>query len=200
MENLALQPQELETHEEDLLTSLLDFIDKQEVEELGISAEDSFLVTSRGQADYLIRQYSKLQAEVAEIEETAKQEAERYLSKIEAWRQAEVRKRQSPMDWIASRLRAYAEQELADSKKRSLSLPNGSLKFSKRQSSYDYDEDVLKAFLEQSAPEFLKEQPKKIDKAGLKKAGEEKGGVILYNGHPVPGVKIERLPDNFKIG
>ena len=200
MENLALQPQELEIHEEDLLTSLLDFIDKQEVEELGISAEDSFLVTSRGQADYLVRQYGKLEAELAEIEVTAKQEAERYVAKIEAWRQAEARKRQSPMDWIAARLRVYAEQELKDSKKKSLSLPNGSLKFSKRQSSYDYDEDVLKAYLEKSAPQFLKEQPKKIDKVGLKKAGEEKDGVFMYNGDTVPGVKIERLPDNFKIG
>ncbi len=200
MENLALQPVELETHEEDMLASLLEFIDEQEVVELEITPDDNFTITSRGQADYLIRQYMKLQAEVDDIEETCKRESERYLAKIEAWRQSELRKREAPMAWFAARLKAYAEQELADSKRKSLSLPSGALKFSKRQSSYDYDEDVLKAFLEQSAPEFLKEQPKKIDKMALKKAGEEVNGQLMYNGKAIPGIKIERLPDNFKIG
>ena len=181
-----------------MLDDLLDFIDEQEVKELGISTEETFSVKSRSQADYLIGEYAKLQKEVEDVESTCKKALESYTEKINRWKEAELRKREAPMTWIGARLRAYAEAELADSKRKSLSLPNGKLQFSKSTKMH-YDEEVLFKFLEMHKPEFLKEQPKKIDKSGLKKICEEKNGKYYFGDVEVAGMSIETLPDTFKI-
>lgn len=185
--------------EPEMLDDLLNFIDEQEVQELGITTEDNFAIQSRSQADYLTGEYVKLQQEVDEVERTAKEALEKYAEKINRWKEAEIRKRESPMNWLGSRLRAYAAQQLEGSKRKSLSLPNGALKFSKK-SAMHYDEEQLFAFLEKHQPQFLKEQPKKIDKAGLKKACEEHGGRFYLDGAEVAGMTVEVLPDTFKVG
>lgn len=181
-----------------LLDELLEFIDEQEVNELGISVEDTFTIKSRAQADYLTGEYVKLQNEVKDIEDTCKNAITKYQEKIERWREAELRKREGSMEWLSARLRAYAAQELADSKRKSLSLPNGSLKFTKK-SQMHYDDEVLYAFLENKHPEYLKEQPKKIDKVGLKKVCVERNGRFYVGNDEVDGMTVELQPDSFKI-
>lgn len=182
----------------DMLDDLLAFIDNQEVEELEISTEDTFSIHDRRQADYLTGQYLKLQNEIDEIDKTCAETLKSYTDKINAWREAEIRRRESSMNWLAARLRAYAEQQLEGSKRKSLSLPNGSLKFSKKSVTH-YDEDTLRTFLERTEPKFLKAQQPKIDKAGLKKACQEQEGHMYLNGMEVEGIEVEHMPDTFKI-
>lgn len=180
------------------MENLLDCIDDEEVNDLAIDVSDAFEIHTREQADYLTKQYLVLKQEADEIEQTAKDAKEKYEQKVDAWRDREISSRTSSMEWISSRLRLYAEQQLAGSKRRSLNLINGSLKFKKKIDTC-YDEEVLKNFLTMYAPEFMKEQPKKIDKAGLKRACEVHGGQFYYNGRMVEGVNQVEMPDSFSI-
>ena len=58
---------------------------------------------------------------------------------------------------------------------------------------------MLREYLMQNAPEFMKEQPKKIDKAGLRKACEVRDGRFYYNGQLVEGIDQTEMPDSFFI-
>lgn len=194
-EALALQTQE---ERNPRIDELLDFIDAEEVKDLGISDEDTFAIKSREQADYLAGQYNKLQHEIDDVNDAANTLLEKYKEKIERWREAEMRKRESPMNWLAMRLRTYAEQQLKDSKKKSVSLPNGVLKFGKHVEMV-YDDDLLLKNLQKIAPKFLKEVPKKINKADLKKACEEKNGDYYLDGVKLEGMSIVTHPDTFRI-
>lgn len=189
---------DVDTSSDEYMKNLLDAIDAEEVETLGIDVSDRFEIRTREQADYLTKQYLALKQETDEIEQTAQNAKDAYGQKVDSWKERELSPRMSSMDWIASRLRVFAEQQLAGSKRRSLNLISGALKFKKR-AGISYDDEVLREYLMQNAPEFMKEQPKKIDKAGLRKACEVRDGRFYYNGQLVEGIDQTEMPDSFFI-
>ena len=183
-----------------LTEELLDFIDEQEIEELNISTEDNFTIKDREQANYLIKQYNKLQAELNEVNETAKSIIEKHKAKVEAWKEEEARKRSWTMEWLASRLKAYAKEQLINAKTKTLTLPEGKMSFRKNEET-NYEEDILRKYL-QSNPhysQFLTTPPPKIDKVKLKAAGKFKDGKLMLDGQVVPGIEKVTLEDKFSI-
>jgi len=186
---------------EEFLDDLEEFIDNAEVEELGITAEDNFAITTREQANYALREYKKLEAKKADLEEFAKERIETYKRHVTDWKDQEVNKILGTMEWFSMRLQTYAQEMLKDSKKKSLPLPEGSLSIEKSRS-IDYDEDALMAFLNanDNFHQFINEKvTKTIDKTALKKAGDfDNDGILTVNDVVIPGIKKD-MSEVFKI-
>lgn len=184
----------------DFISELRGFMDDVEIQDLNITQEDSFRITSRDQANYFVRKVMDLKNQEQEIIMTAKQEAERLLGMIKQWEEKELSTIHSGMDYFNGLLREYAESELDGTKKRSIKLPFGTLQFRAQQPKFNYDDDTLKTYLQGLSSDLVEEKVEyKVNKTELKKRAMVVDGKLMLDGKVVDGVTIETLDDKFEV-
>lgn len=184
----------------DFISELREFMDDVDTQSLNIIQDESFKITSRDQANYFARKMMDLKTQEQEVIMTAKQEAERLLGMIKQWEEKELSTIHSGMDYFNGLLREYAEGELEGTKKRSIKLPFGTLAFRAQQPKFNYDDDALKAYLQNQSSDLVEEKIEyKVNKTELKKRGMVVDGKLMLDGHVVEGVAIDILEDKFEV-
>ena len=185
-----------------MLDDMLDAIDAEEVKSLGLDPDSpTHLVVNRDQAEYFTRLWKRALHDKEEINKIADDYLAKKTAQVEAYREREIGKLDNVIEYCSQILRPYAEQQLADSKKKTLALVEGSLTFRKQQSSYAYDDEKIKKMLGNMADgsRFLKPQEPKVDHASLKKAGQEMNGKFYLDGKLVDGIVITQKPASFVV-
>lgn len=154
------------------------------------------------QANGYLRSLGRLQRQLDDVKELANSERAR----VDLWESVETGKLQSRMRWLRQALALYHQSLLTENPARkSLSLPNGTLRVRAMPDAYDFTPEFLE-WAQVSAPELVRQKPPpppEVDKAAAKRrlvvAGYSGGRalVVTPEGESVPGVTVTKQPPKF---
>ena len=184
----------------DFLTSLQEFMDKEEVKALNITSDEGFKINSREQANYFLKQILDLRQQQSEIFATAEEELERLTSIVNQWKEIETAKLDKRIQYFSELLEDFAYRELENTDKHSIKLPYGSIGFKKQQPLYEYDDKSITESLKENFPDLLDEVVQyKFNKSELKKIGTVKDGKLYINNLEIQGVSVTERDDKFDV-
>lgn len=167
---------------------------------LNNAADDKFAVTDIRGAEWCLKKISRAQRE---YEET-KAYVDEQKAKLDAFLADAKAKFDGDKGYFESLLMPYAMEQLeGQKKKKSIKLPSGTIGFKSVPAEIKKDDEALKAFVKESAPEFI-ETKETVKWGEFKKTltATEDGRYITANGEIVDGVTFEEKPDVFysKLG
>jgi phage host-nuclease inhibitor protein Gam len=176
------------------------FPELEKLEELPEELEENpdkerFKVKDKEQAEWCLRQISRLTKEQEEIEATAKAEIE----KITTWQNNQTGTIRKSVSFFEYLLVEYHQQIFKENpKSKTIKLPSGSLSARKAQPEYQREKDTMLPWVEKNRPNFVK---KDIDWAGLKKVlqYEEGRGIDPDTGEVVPGLTVIDRGTSFSV-
>lgn len=186
--------------EDDLMTDLLEDIDQQDVEELGLDSVQEKGISNENQAEWFIGHYKMLAEQQEKINKTADEQIAAYTKKVNAWREKRLDETAFPMNYAMEQLKIYLNKQLQPgAKKKSIKFIEGTIGLYKQQPSYERNDDKIRKFLEDTNASFLEDQPKKVLWSDLKKSSKLIDGIMYYNDQAVPGVVVTQKPDKFTV-
>ena len=188
------------------MDELEQFMLKAEVEELKVKlAEDveedgTLLVKNKSDADFYLRQINKLKQQKEEINEFVDQEIERQLRLYQEYREDRMRPLDNQIAFYENALKTFAMNEYAETNKKTIKLPNGTLAIKKQQPKYVYnDEQVLEFLQENNYKDYIRTKAE-VNKKDLKKnAIVNNNNELIIDGKVVPGVTVIPQEDKFEV-
>ena len=134
--------------EPSLMDELKESIMEDEAKELGlVNVDENYKILDANSANFFLKRLEELKAEEDEINEMCDGEIERFTQKVNTFRDNRLTTVKNTQNYFKKYLKQYAEEQLANSKKKSIKLPFGTLQFRKATSQYTYDDDKLLSFL-----------------------------------------------------
>ena len=197
----------MELNKDDLLMDELEqFMLAAEIEELkvklaGDTEEDgTLLVKNKSDADFYLRQINKLKQQKEEINEFVDQEIERQLRLYQEYREDRMRPLDNQIAFYENALKTFAMNEYAETNKKTIKLPNGTLAIKKQQPKYVYnDEQVLEFLQENNYKDYIRTKAE-VNKKDLKKnAIVNNNNELVIDGKIVPGVTVIPQEDKFEV-
>ena len=197
----------MELNKDDLLMDELEqFMLAAEIEELkvklaGDTEEDgALLVKNKSDADFYLRQINKLKQQKEEINEFVDQEIERQLRLYQEYREDRMRPLDNQIAFYENALKTFAMNEYAETNKKTIKLPNGTLAIKKQQPKYVYnDEQVLEFLQENNYKDYIRTKAE-VNKKDLKKnAIVNNNNELIIDGKVVPGVTVIPQEDKFEV-
>ena len=197
----------MELNKDDLLMDELEqFMLAAEIEELkvklaGDTEEDgTLLVKNKSDADFYLRQINKLKQQKEEINEFVDQEIERQLRLYQEYREDRMRPLDNQIAFYENALKTFAMNEYAETNKKTIKLPNGTLAIKKQQPKYIYkDEQVLEYLQENNYKDYIRTKAE-VNKKDLKKnAIVNNNNELVIDGKVVPGVVVIPQEDKFEV-
>ena len=188
------------------MDELEQFMLKAEVEELKVKlAEDveedgTLLVKNNSDADFYLRQINKLKEQKEEINKFVDQELERQMKLYQQYREDRMRPLDNQIAFYEEALRTFAMNEYAETNKKTIKLPNGTLSIRKQPPKYIYnDEEVLSFLKENNLNDYIRVK-EEVNKKDLKKATQiNNNNQMMINGKEVPGVVVVPQDDKFEV-
>lgn len=165
--------------------------------------KEAFRVTDMASAEWVLERLAELDEERKQRDEAYKRMMERY----KAWYDGENAKEASRRGYFNSLLDAWARDELKDSKKKSISLPGGTLCYRTGVVSYSMggkavtrNSAELLAFCEASLPDAVKVE-KSVDWANVKKRLNvlPDGRVCTQDGEIIEGMTATQAAPTFYV-
>lgn len=176
-----------------------------EAEELNINdieSEDGILIRNNTEADFYIKLINRLRQEAQEINEFVDAELERQVRLYEGYRAERLSPIENQIKFYEEALRTYTMNELADSNKRSIKLPNGTLAIRKQQPSYNYDEEEVMRYLKENELEqyITVKTTESLNKKEIKKDFVvNNNNQLVFNNKVIPGTSVEFKDDKFEV-
>ena len=188
------------------MDELEQFMLKAEVEELKVKlAEDveedgTLLVKNNSDADFYLRQINKLKEQKEEINKFVDQELERQMRLYQPYSEDRMRPLDNQIAFYEEALRTFAMNEYAETNKKTIKLPNGTLSIRKQPPKYIYnDEEVLSFLKENNLNDYIRVK-EEVNKKDLKKATQiNNNNQMMINGKEVPGVVVVPQDDKFEV-
>ena len=188
------------------MDELEQFMLKAEVEELKVKlAEDveedgTLLVKNNSDADFYLRQINKLKEQKEEINKFVDQELERQMRLYQQYREDRMRPLDNQIAFYEEALKTFAMNEYAETNKKTIKLPNGTLSIRKQPPKYIYnDEEVLSFLKENNLNDYIRVK-EEVNKKDLKKATQiNNNNQMMINGKEVPGVVVVPQDDKFEV-
>ena len=188
------------------MDELEQFMLKAEVEELKVKlAEDveedgTLLVKNNSDADFYLRQINKLKEQKEEINKFVDQELERQMRLYQQYREDRIRPLDNQIAFYEEALRTFAMNEYAETNKKTIKLPNGTLSIRKQPPKYIYnDEEVLSFLKENNLNDYIRVK-EEVNKKDLKKATQvNNNNQMIIDGKEVPGVVVVPQDDKFEV-
>lgn len=173
------------------------------IEELSVDTpekqeqKERFRVKDKEQAEWCLRQISRLMREQDEIESIAQAQIE----KITTWKNDQTESIQKSISFFENLLIEYHQQVLKENPKaKTIKLPSGKLEARKAQPEFQRDVETMLSWVEQNRPEFVITK-KELDWAGLKKVLKYENGMGIDpdTGEAVPGLKVIERGMTFRV-
>ena len=188
------------------MDELEQFMLKAEIEELKVKlAEDveedgTLLVKNNSDADFYLRQINKLKEQKEEINKFVDQELERQMRLYQQYREDRMRPLDNQIAFYEEALRTFAMNEYAETNKKTIKLPNGTLSIRKQPPKYIYnDEEVLSFLKENNLNDYIRVK-EEVNKKDLKKATQiNNNNQMIIDGKEVPGVVVVPQDDKFEV-
>lgn len=192
-------------NETDFLNDLNEFMREELAKELDIKTDENnnYLINDNATANYFIGLTKQCNDEIQQIQEFIAAEKERLINKLTEYEAAQISGIKKKQLYYNRALEDYARRELANSSKKSIKLPNGTLAIKKQQPHYNYEDETIIEWAKDFYPELIKttipEPKQSIDKKELKKRLIIDNGVAYIDGIEVPGLTVDILDDNFSV-
>ena len=188
------------------MDELEQFMLKAEVEELKVKlAEDveedgTLLVKNNSDADFYLRQINKLKEQKEEINKFVDQELERQMRLYQQYREDRIRPLDNQIAFYEEALKTFAMNEYAETNRKTIKLPNGTLSIRKQPPKYIYnDEEVLSFLKENNLNDYIRVK-EEVNKKDLKKATQvNNNNQMIIDGKEVPGVVVVPQDDKFEV-
>ena len=188
------------------MDELEQFMLKAEVEELKVKlAEDveedgTLLVKNNSDADFYLRQINKLKEQKEEINKFVDQELERQMRLYQQYREDRMRPLDNQIAFYEEALKTFAMNEYAETNRKTIKLPNGTLSIRKQPPKYIYnDEEVLSFLKENNLNDYIRVK-EEVNKKDLKKATQvNNNNQMIIDGKEVPGVVVVPQDDKFEV-
>lgn len=187
----------------DLLTDVLNFVEKQEDIDFQKSANldteekrRAFTIETDEQADRVMSWLLNRQMQVRKNSEAAKEARERLMSHVDQWEHSMNSSLIASCQYFTTLLEVYTTKKL-ENKKGSIKLLNGTLKLSQPKAKIEYDEEKTIKWLRDNGLEtYIKPGVESLNKADFKKVCEEdkQKNCYLFDGKPVDGISL--IPQN----
>ena len=189
-----------------IMNELEEFMLAAEVEELKVklandTEEDgTLLVKNKSDADFYIKQINKLKEQKEEINNFVDQEVERQMRLYQEYRENRLRPLDSQIAFYEEALKTFAMNEYAETNKKTIKLPNGTLSIKKQQPKYVYNDDEVLEFLQKNGLNDYIRTKAEVNKKDLKKnAVINNNNQLVINGKEVPGVVVVPQEDKFEV-
>lgn len=197
---MSRKDETVEFLEEFLLSAEANELEINLTEALEGETENAPRIDSQQKANYFIKVIGARQKEIDEINEVCDEEIAKTTKRVNSFRESRVSSLVNEIEFIKGMLQNYAAHELANSKKKSIKLPYGTIGYKKQQTKWDYNDDELLNWAKKHAPELVKTDIKEtVVKNDLKKSVERDGELVKYNNTTVPGITLTDLPDKFNV-
>lgn len=172
----------------------IEVFEEQGVNALASATDERFKVRDISGAEWCLKKISRAQAKYDEIK--AYVEAEK--AKLDAFLADAKAQYDGDKGYFESLLMPYAMQQLeGQKKKKSIKLPSGTIGFKSVPAEIKKDDEALKAFVKESAPEFI-ETKETVKWGEFKKTLTAAGGrFVTADGEIVDGLTYEEKPDVF---
>ena len=144
-------------------------------------------VKNSSDAQGVIRKIESLDEEVQEVEWLADAEIQR----IKEWKNKELEKLQREIDHNKAILQGFMEKQRETTGKKSLSLPNGRIRFKKQQPLFKFDNEKTIEYLRSNYPDLIKTK-EDFNRNEAKK-------LVKENGEVWDGVEVEHREDKFEV-
>lgn len=180
--------------------------------ELELYLEEEFNITEEGLEDTsnlsdeelneIVRRINYFKEEIGNVEMIAEKELKRYENIINSYKDKKVFNLKSRLDYYEGIIEDYATKTLKDKKKRSISLPFGTISLRKQAPKYEYETDKVLNFLKENKyDEFINVKfDESVNKIDLKKAiTKDVDGNAYLNGEKIDGLKIVEQKDKLLI-
>ena len=186
--------------DESLMCDLLEDIEAQDNELISGNSLDNPEEMTREEAEYFTKKYIEAANEIEKAKEAAKQYMEQQQEKVNNWLEKVSKSNEFYLSVYGDALKVYAEKEIDKTGKKSIKLIEGTLSFRKAQDKYEYNEEELRASLNNNHIEdFFEAVEPKIKKAELKKAGTVINNKLYINDTLIEGVTITPQEKTFTI-
>lgn len=186
--------------DESLIADLIEDIEAQDNELISGNSLDNPEQMNREEAEYFTKKYIEAANEIKKAEEAAKQYMEQQQEKVNNWLEKINKSNQFYLSVYGDALKVYAEKEMEETGKKSIKLIEGTLSFRKAQDKYEYNEEELRASLQNNhIDDFFEPVEPKIKKADLKKAGTVINNKLYINDTLIEGVTITPQDKTFTI-
>lgn len=186
--------------DESLIADLIEDIEAQDNELISGNSLDNPEQMTREEAEYFTKKYIEAANEIKKAEEAAKQYMEQQQEKVNNWLEKINKSNQFYLSVYGDALKVYAEKEMEETGKKSIKLIEGTLSFRKAQDKYEYNEEELRASLQNNhIDDFFELVEPKIKKADLKKAGTVINNKLYINDTLIEGVTITPQDKTFTI-
>lgn len=186
--------------DESLMCDLLEDIEAQDNELISGNSLDNPEEMTREEAEYFTKKYIEAANEIEKAKEAAKQYIEQQQEKVNNWLEKVNKSNEFYLSVYGDALKVYAEKEIDKTGKKSIKLIEGTLSFRKVQDKYEYNEEELRASLQDNHIEdFFEAVEPKIKKAELKKAGTVINNKLYINDTLIEGVTITPQDKTFTI-
>ena len=188
------------------MDELEQFMLAAEIEELKVKlAEDveedgTLLVKNNSDADFYLRQINKLKEQKEEINKFVDQELERQMRLYQQYREDRMRPLDNQIAFYEEALKTFAMNEYAETNRKTIKLPNGTLSIRKQPPKYIYsDEEVLNFLKENNLNDYIRVK-EEVNKKDLKKAAKiTNNNQMMIDGKEVPGVVVVPQDDKFEV-
>lgn len=176
---------------------VMEFVD-QEIEQEAQS--DRFVIDNVDKLDWAIRKVTTAEKDAEQKIECAKRQIMRlqeYIRKVEE----DTEKQTSG---LKAMMAPFVKTLLDGNKRRSFSLPSGTVGFRKQEPEFEKNDDKLVAWLEENGKRKFVRVKKQIDWAEFKKQlvdVMEDGTVVTVDGElvPVEAIRATKRPDKFYV-
>lgn len=162
--------------------------------------QQGYVIDNKDKADWALRKISYYQNKIEE----AKELKEKRIQQFNDWFKKETQENDRQIEYFESLLAPYADKELQGSKKRSFTLPNGTLGFRKSSDKFTIDDEVVSGDNEKLIKLLEKNNPELIITKKTANWGDFKktlkiceGKVISSDGEILEIMKADRGTDVF---
>ena len=166
--------------------------------DMDVEQDERFVVDSVDKLDWCIRQISKIEKEELPYIECAQRQIARLQEFI---RKAEERIEERTA-YFKALMRPFVEQTLADSRRKTINAPSGSVSLRKQEPEFEKDDDKLVAWLEENGKRKFVRVKKQTDWTEFKKQlvdVMEDGTCVTQDGELIPTEAIKAIPRPDKL-
>lgn len=163
-----------------------------------IEQDERFVVDSVDKLDWCIRQISKIEKEELPYIECAQQQIARLQEFI---RKTEERIEERTA-YFKALMRPFVEQTLANSRRKTINAPSGSVSLRKQEPEFEKDDNKLVAWLEENGKRKFVRVKKQTDWTEFKKQlvdVMEDGTCVTQDGELIPTEVIKAIPRPDKL-
>ena len=160
--------------------------------------QDEFVIDDDHKANWAFKKIRQMKKKVAEKEEFAQKE----IDEIKKWLEEETGKLEDSIEYFESMLTEYAmKMKEKDKDLKTHKLPAGNLQFRKRRPKWNYDNEALMDYLEESGKEDLIRVKRSPDKRRLKKKVKVAGNKVVdaETGEIIEGIEVQERGESFKV-